>query len=91
MIFLPLGEGRLAVGKALDEKNNLFIGSRYAIADTSGLFFLTDFVYYDVGNYEKGLASVDDGRNTFLSVRMEKLRRVYQLCMETGRFASLEI
>ena len=61
--ILPLGEGRLAVGKALDEKQP-FIGSRYAITDTSGLF-LTDFVYYDVGNYEKGLASVDDGRNTF--------------------------
>lgn len=61
--ILPLGEGRLAVGKALDEKQP-FIGSRYAIADTSGLF-LTDFIYYDVGNYENGLASVDDGSNTF--------------------------
>lgn len=61
--ILPLGEGRLAVGKAIDEKQP-FIGSRYAVADTNGLF-LTDFIYYDVGDYEGGLASVDDGRNTF--------------------------
>lgn len=59
----PLGENRLAVGKAIDETQP-FIGSRYAIADTNGLF-LTDFVYYDVGDYENGLASVDNGTDTF--------------------------
>lgn len=59
----PLGENRLAVGKAIDEKQS-FIGSRYAISDTNGLVF-TDFVYYNVGNYENGLASVDNGTDTF--------------------------
>ncbi|HEY5561409.1 MAG TPA: WG repeat-containing protein [Clostridiaceae bacterium] len=59
----PIGEYRLALGKALDEKQP-FIGSIYSIADTNGKI-LTDFIYSNVLEYKNGLASVSDNRSTF--------------------------
>lgn len=61
-IFL-LGEGRYAIGKAIDAEKP-YLGSKYAIADTNGSI-LTDFIYYQVNSFEKGLASVYDEKNTY--------------------------
>lgn len=56
-------EQRAAVGTAID-KNQPFIGSKYAISDLDGNF-LTGFNYYHVSNYDKGYASVYDNTRTF--------------------------
>ncbi|OFI05942.1 anti-sigma-V factor RsiV [Clostridium acetireducens DSM 10703] len=58
-----LGENRITVGKAIDEEKP-YIGSKYAIFDTDGNS-LTDFIYYGVSNYNKGLASAFDNKYTF--------------------------
>ena len=58
-----LGEGRVALGKAIDP-NRPYLGSTYAIADADGPI-LTDFLYENVGRYKEGVASVSDGRSTF--------------------------
>lgn len=58
-----IGEQRAAVGTAID-KNQPFIGSKYAVTDLDGNL-LTDFNYYDISNYDKGYASVYDNTNTF--------------------------
>ncbi|USG64993.1 WG repeat-containing protein [Brevibacillus ruminantium] len=58
-----LGEGRAAVGKALNPGKPYF-GSIYAIADTNGPL-LTDFLYTEVAEYKEGVASVTDGTRTF--------------------------
>lgn len=58
-----LGENRVAVGIAID-KEKPYIGSKYAVADTDGNF-LTGFIYYGISNYNKGLASAYDAKNTF--------------------------
>ncbi|WP_239635180.1 WG repeat-containing protein [Paenibacillus sp. H1-7] len=58
-----IGEKRVALGKAI-RADQPYIGSVYAIADTDGKQ-LTDFVYYDVGDFHKGLASVNDRKQTF--------------------------
>lgn len=59
-----LGEGMFAVGTPI---NNDFMdmGSRFAIVNSSGEF-LTDFVYYNVGNFKDGLAFANDKAYTFL-------------------------
>lgn len=66
-----LGEGRIALGKAIDEEKP-YIGSIYAIADTEGNI-LTDFVFSNVLNFEKGVASASDGKNTFFIDRNGKV------------------
>ncbi|WP_028552688.1 WG repeat-containing protein [Paenibacillus sp. UNC451MF] len=58
-----LGEQRVALGRAIDASQP-FIGSVYAIADLNGNI-RTDFRYYEVGNFHKGLASVNDRKQTF--------------------------
>jgi hypothetical protein len=61
--ILFLGEGRVALGKAIDETIP-FAGSKYAIADLNGKI-LTEFKYMNVMEYNNGLASASDTRNTF--------------------------
>jgi hypothetical protein len=61
--ILFLGEGRVALGKAIDETIP-FAGSKYAIADLNGKI-LTEFKYMNVMEYTNGLASASDTRNTF--------------------------
>jgi hypothetical protein len=61
--ILQLGEGRLALGQAL-HPDEPYMGSRYAISDLDGKV-LTEFIYYDVGDYKDGIASVNDGKMTF--------------------------
>lgn len=58
-----LGQHRAALGKAVDPARP-YIGSRFAIADLDGKL-LSDFVYGDVEDFNRGHASVQDGRNTF--------------------------
>ncbi|WP_339272214.1 WG repeat-containing protein [Paenibacillus sp. FSL W8-0426] len=59
-----LGEHRLALGKAIKAEEP-FLGSVYAIANADGRR-LTKFVYTGVEDYKHGLASVTDGKHTFL-------------------------
>jgi Protein of unknown function (DUF3298)/WG containing repeat len=61
--IILLGEDRAAVGKAIDNEKP-YMGSIYAIADTSGNL-LTDFDYFNVSNFRNGVASVSNGENTF--------------------------
>lgn len=65
-----LGENRVAVGVVID-KNNPFMGSKYAIADTEGKL-LIDFIYYGVSKYENELASAYDDKNTFFINKLGK-------------------
>jgi hypothetical protein len=58
-----LGEKRVALGKAIDEKIP-FAGSKFAIADLNGKI-LTEFKYVNVLEYKNGFASASDTRNTF--------------------------
>jgi len=58
-----IGEKRVALGKALNPEQP-YIGSVYAIATDDGNV-LTEFRYYDVGDFHQGLASVNDLRQTF--------------------------
>lgn len=58
-----IGEKRLALGKAIDEKQP-YIGSKYSIADTNGNL-LTDFKYISVTDYKEGLATACDNINIF--------------------------
>jgi hypothetical protein len=58
-----LGENRLALGKAIDDKNPR-VGSKYAIADINGNL-LTEFKYIKVLEYKNGYASATDEANTF--------------------------
>ncbi|WP_281888410.1 WG repeat-containing protein [Paenibacillus sp. YYML68] len=60
---MQLGERRVAVGTAI-AAGQPYYGSRYAIADDDGRL-LTDTRYYNVGDYKDGLASVNDGRQTY--------------------------
>ncbi|ERJ11707.1 WG repeat-containing protein [Haloplasma contractile] len=58
-----LGEGRFAVGKAIDD-DQPYRGTRYAIADQDGNF-LTNFTYYNVSDYKDWIATAYDVRDTF--------------------------
>ncbi|MEG0774004.1 WG repeat-containing protein [Clostridium sp.] len=58
-----LGQGRVAIGKAIDEEKP-YMGSVYAIGDIEGNL-LTEFSYFDVSNFNNGLASVSNGEKTF--------------------------
>jgi tetratricopeptide (TPR) repeat protein len=59
-----IGEDRVAVGIAINPEEP-YIGSRYAIADVVNGDLLTDFIYTNISNYNKGYLSVSDDRNTF--------------------------
>ncbi|PZT54978.1 WG repeat-containing protein [Paenibacillus silvae] len=59
-----LGEQRYALGKAIDPEQP-YIGSVYAIADVNGRR-LTEFIYRNVENYKRGLASASNGTQTYL-------------------------
>ncbi|OEH86453.1 hypothetical protein BHU72_13625 [Desulfuribacillus stibiiarsenatis] len=61
--IIELGEGRLALGKAIDAEAP-YQGSVYAIATVDGKL-LTEFQYYNVLDYKMGVASVNDGHKTF--------------------------
>ena len=61
--ILSLGDKRYAIGKAIDSKQP-FLGSKYAIADIDGKI-LTDFKFNHVSEYNHGVASVDDGKQTY--------------------------
>ena len=66
-----LGEDRVAVGKALDPEKP-YLGSKYAVADINGNF-LTGFIYNNIENFNKGLASAADNKNTFFIDKSGKL------------------
>lgn len=62
-----LGEGRLALGMAIGKPlgDDKFIApSIFAIGDTNGNV-LTQFKYYAVGNYDKGVAYASNNNSTF--------------------------
>ncbi|AZN41085.1 WG repeat-containing protein [Paenibacillus albus] len=65
-----LGEERFALGNAID-KEQPYIGSVYAIADWNGKR-LSDFLYNDVSEYQSGLASVSDTKQTYFIDRSGK-------------------
>lgn len=73
-----LGEGRFAIGKALDPEKP-YLGSKYAVADSKG-HILTGFIYNDLTKYKDGLASAYDDQKTFFidksGKRMEHLPNV---------------
>jgi hypothetical protein len=77
-----LGEQRLALGKAIDPKQP-YIGSLYAIADLNGQQ-LSGFRYNDVQEYNKGLASVHDRRQTYFIDRSGKPAPGYPKVDGTG-------
>lgn len=78
----PLGEDRFAVGLAID-KEKPYLGSRYALADNKGNY-LTDFIYSNVLNYEKGLASANDNKNTFFINKSGNIVRDLPIIEEKG-------
>jgi hypothetical protein len=59
-----IGENRVAVGKAINPEQP-YIGSKFAIGDMINGTILTDFIYTNVLNYDKGYVSVSDDNNTF--------------------------
>ncbi|MGL4799495.1 MAG: WG repeat-containing protein [Cellulosilyticaceae bacterium] len=61
---LNLGEGRVALGQALDAKEPLK-GSLYALADEGGQA-LTDFIYYGIAPYHEGQSSAYDEANVYM-------------------------
>lgn len=61
--ILQLGDGLAAIGVANDA-DNIFAGSRYALAAQDGSI-LTDFVFYGMERFKNGVASVYDRTNTF--------------------------
>jgi len=61
--LLQLGEGMVAVGVPLDPQN-IYIGSRFALAGADGRL-LTDFVFYGIDPFHKGIASAQDISETF--------------------------
>ena len=60
----PIGEDRVALGRAINPEAP-YIGSKYAIADMKDGNLLTDFIYTNISNYDKGYVSVTDDSNTF--------------------------
>lgn len=61
--IMNLGEGMLAAGKAIDP-DHPSMGSMYAIASRDGKL-LTDFMYYDIGQFDNGVTYADNGKSTF--------------------------
>ncbi|WP_341876991.1 WG repeat-containing protein [Defluviitalea saccharophila] len=66
-----LGENRIGLGLPVDENNSVWSDSKYAIGDLDGNI-LTDFIYYDLTDYNKGYASANDGLMTFFINREGK-------------------
>lgn len=58
-----LGENRVAVGVAVDEKQP-FLGSKYALTDWNGQF-MNEFIYNYISQFDQGIASVFDGKRAF--------------------------
>ncbi|RXT06488.1 WG repeat-containing protein [Ammoniphilus sp. CFH 90114] len=83
--MVRLGEKRYAVGKPILEGKPHF-GSKYAIVNQDGKF-LTDFIYYDVLPYCKGIASVHDGKQTFFINRSGKQEKSLPIVEGTGSLA----
>lgn len=79
----PIGEDRVAVGIALNPEQP-YIGSKYAIADMINGNLLTDFIYTNVSNYNKGYASVSDGNNTFFLCKSGKVARSLPIIRGSG-------
>jgi hypothetical protein len=70
-----LGENRFSVGRALDEEKP-YLSYKYAIADENGRF-LTDFIFDQISNYENGMTSVSDEKETFFAdERGKKVKRL---------------
>jgi hypothetical protein len=78
--LLNLGEGRFALGKAIDPEKP-YVGSKYAVADSDGRV-LTGFIYNGLSNYMGGFASAYNDHSTFfIDMRGE---RVEQLPIVSG-------
>ncbi|WP_314589315.1 WG repeat-containing protein [Paenibacillus terrigena] len=65
-----LGDERFALGNAVDPEQP-FIGSIYAIADWNGKR-LSDFIYSNVENFDDGLASATNAKQTYFIDRSGK-------------------
>lgn len=61
--IIQLGDGMVALGIAIDA-NNIFAGSRYALATQDGAI-LTDFTYYNIEPFKNGATSAYDNTTTF--------------------------
>lgn len=59
-----IGDDRVALGKVINPEQP-YIGSTYAIADMINGNLLTDFLYTNVSNYNRGYVSVSDDSKTF--------------------------
>jgi len=68
--ILQLGDGMAALGVASDA-DNIFTGSRYALATQNGSL-LTDFIFYGIEPFKGGMASVYDQTKTYF---IDKLGR----------------
>ncbi|CAG9622380.1 WG repeat-containing protein [Sutcliffiella rhizosphaerae] len=62
--ILIIGANRVAVGKAINP-NEPYVGSIYAIADASTGQLLSEFVFGNVSNFQRGYSSVTKGVQTF--------------------------
>lgn len=77
-----LGEDRVAVGKAIDEKQP-YLGSKYAIANLNG-DILTDFIYDGVANYDQGFASAYNNKTTFFIDKSGKVAKDLPIVQGSG-------
>lgn len=68
--ILQLGDGMVGVGLAIDPKN-IFAGSKYALASRDGTL-LTDFLFYGMEAFDKGVASVNDNTSTYFIEKQGK-------------------
>jgi hypothetical protein len=80
-----LGEQRWAIGKPIDPKQT-YIGSKFAIVDINGKH-LSEFLYNDVSEYRKGLASVSDNSQTYFIDRSGKAAPGYPRLNGSGALA----
>jgi hypothetical protein len=78
-----LGEDRVAVGIAINPEE-LYIGSKYAIADMINGNFLTDFIYTNISKYDKGYLSVSDDFNTFFLDKNGKVEKSLPIVKGSG-------
>lgn len=76
--LLNLGEGRFALGKAIDP-DKPYVGSKYALTDSEG-HIITGFIYNGITKYQDGLSSAYNDQSTFFmdknGKRMEHLPMV---------------
>jgi hypothetical protein len=68
--IIMLGEERAALGIPMDP-NNTFAGSKYALADYEGKL-LTDFEFFDIGRFSRGIAYAVDSTSTYFIDRSGK-------------------